>query len=107
VFRFGISPWGYATHWVSLAGEEFDRAPPECAGQRVAMLRLLLALVLFCLLLCAGLVALSLGVRALAAVGANGLMLPLWGLGFLSLSPLAFIVAGRLAMRICRGEPAR
>ena len=70
------------------------------------MLRSLLALSLFCLLLCAGLLVLGVGAWALGAVGASGLVYPLWGLGLLALIPLAFISAGRAVLRIGRGGTA-
>ena len=70
------------------------------------MLRSMLALSLFCLLLCAGLVVLGLGAWTLAAIGASGLVYPIWGLGLLALFPLAFASAGRLVLRIGRGGTA-
>ena len=70
------------------------------------MPRSLLALALFCLLLCAGLVVLGLSAWALGAIGASGLVYPLCGLGLLVLFPLAFITAGRLVLRIGRGGTA-
>jgi hypothetical protein len=66
------------------------------------MFRSVLALVLFCFLLCGGLFALGFGARGLAAIGANGFIYPFWGLGLIALIPLSFVLAGRLALRIAR-----
>jgi hypothetical protein len=66
------------------------------------MFRPLMALVLYCLLFCVGLVLLAFGVKALGAVGANGFIYPFYGLGFLTLFPLSFVLAGRLVLWIRR-----
>jgi hypothetical protein len=70
------------------------------------LLRSLLALALFCAFLCVGQVVLVGCVWALAAIGANDLVYPMFGLGFISLFPLSFLLAGRLAQGIGGGRQA-
>jgi hypothetical protein len=70
------------------------------------LLRSLLALALFCALLCAGQFLLACGVWALGAIGANELVYPLYGLGSIALFPLSFVLAGRLAQHAGGGRRA-